>query len=500
MALQQGDEPNFDSNDPYEVLGFRVPTSDPKEIKRAYRKLALKYHPDVAAAVTNGGKDKEGGIIDDEKARQQEAAKKRASDRFAKINWAYQVLSGKQASSSSASQQQSAAAGTRSSSSSGPGGGGGWTPPHRRPAGASSTSWSSTSSSSSSGSSTDWRDFTPGYDPSSSSSYEYDVGGDSLGAIFRDLVTGAAAGGRGVLKDFVEFLEQNVDGYSTTGDNANDDQELRVLLRTGSLTDIGDEMDTTELVMRQLAEKQRQLDEELVLVTAEAKLVSNYMEKLERDERAEEIKARKKVVESYAGKARKRLLSLQTRYKQLIVSGENDPKAGGGRATATGDYGATSSSWTDSRSPSSSPASGSSRQYSTSSSTSSSPQRPRHEKAEDAWKDDSFGSFGRGRGSSRRRSQQQASTSSSSSSPYSSDRSSLYSRAPYSPSSGSSSAGRTAYRAPSARSSTAPPPGAQPVPPRFGVPTYEQQMEDKRRLRDLKVDEEFDKLKKDLGL
>jgi DnaJ-domain-containing protein 1 len=463
----QGD-PNFDSNDPYEVLGFRVPTSDAKEIKRAYRNLALRYHPDVAVA---SGKDK-----GDEKAL--EMAKKRASDRFAKINWAYQVLSGKESATTSQP------TGTKSSSSSA--GGGGWTPPHRRPssaAGASSSRTSASSSASSPGSTDDWwRDYVPGYD-GDSSSYEYDAGGDSLGAIFRDLVTGAASGGRGVLKDFVEFLEQNVDGYSAGSGGSDDDAELRVLLRIGSLADIGDEMDTTELVMRQLAEKQRQLDEELVLVTAESKIASKYMEKLELDERAQEVKARKKVVESYVGKARKRLLALQTRYKQLIVSGENDPKAGG-RSAARGPYSA-SSPWTENRSPSSSTSSSSGRQYSAStSSTSSKSQRPRHEKADDAWKDDSFGSFGRGRGSSRRRSQQQAPTSSSS------DRSS-YSRSPSS--SHGSGAGRAASRAPS-------PPRAQPVPPRLGAPTYEQQMEDKRRLRDLKVDEEFDKLKKDLGL
>jgi|TARA_B110000305_G_C19348128_1_gene592767 curved DNA-binding protein CbpA len=37
--------PNFDSEDFYEVLG--VPrNADDKNIKKSYRKLSLKYHPD----------------------------------------------------------------------------------------------------------------------------------------------------------------------------------------------------------------------------------------------------------------------------------------------------------------------------------------------------------------------------------------------------------------------------------------------------------------------
>jgi DnaJ domain len=456
-AHAQGTEPDFDSDDPYQVLGMgRTPTTDPKVIKRAYKKLALRYHPDVST----------------------DTDKKRASDRFAKINWAYQTLSGKlrdQATSGSSSSRSSTTASS----------GGGWTPPHRRATASTTGASGAGARTSRTGEpSVDWRDYMPRYDEEDAM---YDAGGDSLGAIFRDLVVGAASGGRGVLKDFVDFLEQNVDGYGGGSSSLDgDDAELKVLLRTGTLGDIGDEMDTTELVVNQLTEKLRQLDQEVVLLTAEAKVAAKYMDKLQIEERLEEIKARRKVVDGYIGKARKRLLALQTRYKEMITAGDNDPKAGGR---------------TDSRVPSSS----SSPYQTTTTTTSTSPptdyasasQRPRHDKPEDSWKDDSFGSFGRGRGSSRRhRTGQPQSTVSSSSTP---SAGSSYSTGPSSSSAGtSSSTSSGSYRSATNSAAAAATKTTRAIPPQsVGPYSYE---EDKRRLRDLKVDEEFDKLKKELGL
>jgi DnaJ-class molecular chaperone with C-terminal Zn finger domain len=60
-----------DTTDPYQILNI-FPTADRKEIKRAYRRMALLYHPDVR---TNGNST--------------EQERKDANDDFARINTAY---------------------------------------------------------------------------------------------------------------------------------------------------------------------------------------------------------------------------------------------------------------------------------------------------------------------------------------------------------------------------------------------------------------------------
>lgn len=417
--------PNLESNDPFLILGMEQPTSDLKEIKRAYKRAALKYHPDVVVTSTSTPQDK-----------------KEASDRFAKINWAYQILNGKMEDSKTTA---------RSSSSSTTKTDDAWKPPHRRPAASPNADrWS-----------VDWQDFMPKYNEE-----DYKADGDSFGSIFSDLLSGAATaaagGGRGIFRDFVEFLEKNVDGYS------NDDAELRLLLHTGSIQDVGDEMDDTELVVQQLSAKLLSVEQELVTVTADARLATRFSEKIALQERADELKARRDVVNGYIQKARKRLLALQTRYKELIVRGQNDLKAGG-RIRTNGN--------SESRSHKSSYGT----QQDTSSSTNASPRR-RHEGANDAWKDDTFGSFGRGRGSSRRRSRRDADSEKSSS---------------FSSSSNSPNGSRREEVSPDKSTSTVPTDRSNAPPHRR---TIAQERDDNRKLRELKVKEEFDKLKKELGL
>jgi hypothetical protein len=409
---------NFSSKDPFEILDLKAtPDLDKKQIKRAYKRLALKYHPDV---ITNQSSTEE--------------EKRKASDNFAKINWAYETLMGKNGAQQTTVGSTASSTSSRSST---------YQPPHRR-----------TGAYSNPNASTDWRDYMPKYDDD-----EYDTSGDSFEKIFSDLFTGVAGaavgGGGGVFRDFVEFLERNVDGYASDSSDA----ELITLLRTGSLEEVGNEMDDTQLVVEQLSSKLNNLDKELIMIKADLKLSTKYMEKLEMEERIAEIEARKKVVQGYLEKARKRVISLQSRYKELIVGGENDRRVG--RSSSSSYYSQDSSSYT---------------------SSASSPYTESTDDDGEAWKSQGFGSSGH-RGSGRRRqSRRYTGRTPQSETP----------REPepnYQSTSSSSSSNRSTSAS-----------GDSTVPPHRRTSVSSSGADDKRRLREIKVDEEFDKLKKDLGL
>lgn len=445
--------PDFNSNDPFAVLGLDPndgASLDKKVIKRAYKRLALKYHPDVATNKDSSSEEK-----------------KRASDQFAKINAAYQTLTGNRQGNYASS----------SSSTSSSSGSSGWTPPHRRKSGESSYT---SSYGGSSGKGTSWEDFMPNYDD------QYDAGGDSFGAIFGDLLAGAAGavgsrGGAGIFMDFVEFLESNVDGYSgVSGSSAgrNDDAELTFLLQTGTVDEVGEELDDTELVVQQLTTKLKDLNDELVMIQADLAASSRFSEKIALEEREAECKARKGVVENYLQKARKRLLALQTRYKELIVRGQNDSRAKG--STASQGW----NSETNTRSTSTG---------NTNSRRASSSSDP-----EDAWKTEGFGSNGRSRGSGRRRSSRSFERRSEQSTSSSSASSSQYQPTDNSPRQ------NTQRQTDSYSSSRSTPQYSQSttdknIPPHRRTSSY-QVKDDTERLRQLKVEDEFEKLKRDLGL
>jgi hypothetical protein len=507
---------NNNSIDPFQVLGMKEPTTDKKVIKRAYKHMALKFHPDVATTQDSTPLEK-----------------KAASDQFAKINWAYETLMGKrQGDTTYGKSTTTTTASTNTSSGSSTG----WTPPHRR-SGAYSSTDTSSSSTGSTGSG-DWRDFMPKYEES-----DYDTDGDSFGAIFSDLFSGVVAGSsNNVFKDFVEFLEQNMGGEGGGSMYDDDDAELRALLQTGSVQDIGNEMEDTELVVTQLQQKLSRLKDEILMATTEAKVTARYLDQMKLEESLAELQAREKVVQGYLNKGQKRLLALQTRYKALITYGGQDDVYArtGRRETGTapsgtgsnnnndnnsnrgGDAGSSSSSYrstSDSArsSSSSSSSSGSSRRTSTTASGEA-------EDDQEAWQTEGFGSSSYGRGSSRRRRSRGPTTntdSSSSSRPtsntssYSSNSNSNPQPPPrQEPSWGSSSESSSTRTTPSPEppstsvsssggtttSSSSSSSSSSTVPPHRRTSNYDRTMaDDKKRLRELKVQEEFDKLKKEMG-
>jgi hypothetical protein len=263
-----------------------------------------------------------------------------------------------------------------------------------------------------------------------------------------------------------------------------DDRELQVLLQSNSIQDVGEEMDETEIVVKQLEQKKNNLKLEILQVQADLANSQSYSETMEYQSRYDELTARQDVVQKYLQKARKRLLQLQTKYKELIVvQGQNDPVAGGRTGRSYN------------------------REPSSSSSSTSTPSTTRQEGTNDDWKREGFGSFGGvgQRGSSRRHrrpsdSRQSGSTTTTSSSSttsasrrYESPRSTTTSTtARTTTDDAKSSSSSTSYTKTTNQSSY--------VPPHRRPPSEQALKDDATRLREIKVEEEFDKLKKELGL
>ena len=518
--LQAAPSPLPDTTDPFVLLGLdpNNPTADKKEIKRAYKRQAMRYHPDVVISTDSSPEER-----------------RRASEEFAKVNAAYEILSGKGSGGAGVGAGRSGA-GSRADK----GGSGSWAyqPPHRRSGAAPSSPYSASGSSSSSGygsgASTDWRDYMPNYDEEDA---KYDSGDDSLSKIFSDLMTGVAAGaagaamgagssagGGGILKDLIDFLEGNVaDGGGFGGVNE-DDSALSELLIFGSLDEVSNEMDDTQLLVTQLETKIDNMEKDNVMLKEEVRRsmyeYSKYTEKIEIEERLAEVEARKGIVSKYLKKARKRLLKLQARYKELIVEGRSDSRAGtggyySGSSTSRSSSGSSSrsSTYADRASPPPpSPFSDGPTGRSTTSSTAS-------DDSESASfsRTEGFGSFGRRggsgtRGRSRRnrtRSSDSESAPSSPPSPSPSYRSSSPPPSPppasYRPPATSTSRSTSSTTSPSSTrqlsSITTNKEWTPPVPPhRRTGPDPRQTADDKKRLRDIKVDEDFEKLKREMGL
>ena len=519
--LQAAPSPLPDTTDPFVLLGLdpNNPTADKKEIKRAYKRQAMRYHPDVVISTDSSPEER-----------------RRASEEFAKVNAAYEILSGKGSGGAGVGAGKSGA-GSRADK----GGSGSWAyqPPHRRSGASSSSPYSASGSSSSSsgygsGASTDWRDYMPNYDEEDA---KYDSGDDSLSKIFSDLMTGVAAGaagaamgagssagGGGILKDLIDFLEGNVaDGGGFGGVNE-DDSALSELLIFGSLDEVSNEMDDTQLLVTQLETKIDNMEKDTVMLKEEVRRsmyeYSKYTEKIEIEERLAEVEARKGIVSKYLKKARKRLVKLQARYKELIVEGRSDSRAGtggyySGSSTSRSSSGSSSRSSTYADRPSSPPPSpfsdGPTGRSTTSSTASDDSESASFSRTE------GFGSFGRRGGSGTRgrsrRNRTRSSDSQSAPSPPPSPSPSYRSSSPppspppasYRPPATSTSRSTSSTTSPSSTrqssSITTNKEWTPPVPPhRRTGPDPRQTADDKKRLRDIKVDEDFQELKREMGL
>jgi hypothetical protein len=291
---------------------------------------------------------------------------------------------------------------------------------------------------------------------------KYDADGDSFGAIFSDLLTGVAAGAAGVasgrggiMNDLIEFLERNVDGFSSGYD---DDTSLERLLSSGSFDEIANEMDEIDVLVSSLEKKLSSVQDEVMQLQADLVYATKYSEKIDLEERVAELKAREKVVGGYLKKGRSRLVRLRERYKELIVQG----KGGRGYETKSG--------------PSS---------YETAPSSAPSPKSPSGTSTEsNSWRTEGFSGTGRRSSSSRRSSRRRSEAASEDTSESS-----------YQRETSQQSNKDQGYRNATKPTTTE----AWRPPHRRSQSTTQQAAEEKRRLRELKVDDEFEKLKREMG-
>ena len=451
MAPKSKPPPLPHTTDPFLLLGLDPsnPPTDSKEIKRAYRKRAMMYHPDVLTSADSS-----------------EEERRIASEDFAKINAAYEMLSGGGNGGASNREKQTSSGGYN------------YQPPHRR---ASSTSYNTRS--------TNWEDYMPNYQEEDS---KYDAGGDSFGAIFSDLLTGVAAGAAGVssgrggiMNDLIDFLERNVDGFSS---GYEDDTSLERLLTMGSFKEVANEMDEIDVLVSSLEKKLSSVQDEVMQLQSDLGYARKYSEKIDLEERIAELKAREKVVGGYLKKGRSRLVRLRERYKQLIVQGKGgrgyDTKKSEPRSTSQDTFTerTTSSSTTYKTAPATEP-------YSDRSSTTSTSSEPK------SWRTEGFGGTGRRSSSSRRSSRRRSGSASENNSDSKQQTSSNQQEEKRSFEQDNMSSSSTVDSRPTKPIQT----DTWTPPHRRAQSTTQKVAEDKRRLRELKVDDEFEKLKREMG-
>lgn len=280
------------------------------------------------------------------------------------------------------------------------------------------------------------------------------------------------------------------------------DPTIQDLLKRGTLQEVKEEMEDTDLLVQQLDKKLAGLskEEETYRTTAgNGSGSSSFVERMETEERLEEVLARKKVVEGYVTKAKGRLLRLQTKYKELRANERSSSSSSSSSSTSSSDF---SNERANPSSPPPPPGNGA---YSSDTNTST------EKDIDDSWKREGFGTRGRGRGRGRKRASttsttnaSRSSTATSSSNNYSSSSSSTTSNTttnpnpPPSPPNPAPPSSQTKQASDKLRTNLT---EWQTTPPHRRTSSQKNSMmEDKKRLRELQVEDEFEKLKKELGL
>lgn len=273
--------------------------ADGAAIKRAYRRAALKNHPDVSKAPD-------------------------AKERFMHVQEAYAVLSDP---TKRASYDRNSRTGFSSSTSSTwPGGSAasGFDPADyvRR-----------------------WRENNPMPDDLN----------DSFGSIFSDLFSGVAgavsgASQPGIMDDFVEFLEKQVDGFSVNSSgyaSDDDDDGLDDILQSSDLDVLKAEIEDARFVLQQLETRRNKLDDEATSLRRRADewgvradradKTRDYMTRDAARERRDDLvveakrfTVRSRKTQSHIQKQRDRLKKIERRL--ATVKKQKEPKAARAKA------------------------------------------------------------------------------------------------------------------------------------------------------------------------
>jgi len=275
MRSSASPPPQFDL---YQCLGVEQ-TATLAEIKRAYRKLALKSHPDVNKSPN-------------------------AVEQFTRIQQAYDVLSDDSKRRQYDMRRRSSSSSTYKS----------W----NSSASSSSSNWRASSSSSANSYEEAFRN----YQQKQDEEYATD---DSFGSIFSDLLSGLGqgiskmAGPGGVVDDLISFLEKQSGAGFGVGEMSKDEaMEFEQLLKVASVDVLKSELEDCVFVSDQLKsrlERIRQQIENQTRLMRNAQTSLDYAVKTEYEAEVERLKKRENTIVGHIDEQQRRMKRIQDAIK-----------------------------------------------------------------------------------------------------------------------------------------------------------------------------------------